>query len=78
MCIRVLIGPNRTSPRGVQEMSLSTRKDGGHRIVKSRTLKHLFNLMPKRISLKSLGLFLHLTASIPLYTSLTSDFTVLY
>lgn len=59
-------------------MSLSMRKDGGHRIVKSRTLKHLFNFNPKRTPLKSLGLFLHLMVSIHLHTNLTSDLTVLY
>lgn len=56
----------------------SMRKDRGHRTVKSRTLKHLFKLKPKRASPNSLGLFLHLAIRVPLLSGLTSDFTVLY
>lgn len=73
------MGPNcMSAPRGVQEMSMSVSKDGGHRTVKSRTLKHLFNFKPKRTSLKSLRLFLHFTVIVPLHTSWTSDLSVLY
>lgn len=73
------MGPNcMSSPRDGQEISLSVSKDGGHRVVMSRTLKRLFNFKPKSTSLKSLGLFLHLTVNMPLPSSFTSDLSILY